>query len=208
MRYTQAATGPGWRAEPSRSPSSPAATAATTSTAPPPSISYADATNASFGKRRRRAAKEPSDQETDAATMISSPIASEPPALQPGPTTKPRPTRPTHAASAVARATRSPVIRRRMTICSGTEPAIIAATPESMRVSATCTSPTPSVRSATPSAAAESASSGATRSERRATTAISARIAEAARNLVPAVRRGGSVRTAILIARYVEPQTR
>jgi hypothetical protein len=177
------------------------ATAATRRTAPPPSISYADATNASLGNCRRRAAKEPSDQDTDAMTMIRSPIASEPPALQPGPTTKPRPTRPTSAATAVARATRSPAIRRRTTICSGTEPAIIAATPESMRVSATCTSPTPRVRSATPSAVAESASSAATRSERRATTAISARIAEAARNLVPAVRRGGSVRTAILIAR-------
>ena len=77
-----------------------------------------------------------------------------------------------------------------------------------MRVSATCTIPTPSVKSATPSPAAASASRGGTRSERLATTATSARIAEAARKRVPAVRSGGRVRTATLIPRYVEPHTR
>ena len=61
----------------------------------------------------------------------------------PGPTTSARPTRPTPAASTVARGTRSPASARQTTICSGTEPAIIAATPESILVSATCTRPTP-----------------------------------------------------------------
>ena len=51
------------------------------------------------------------------------------------------------------------------------------------------------------SGVAASASRGGTRSERLATTATSARIAEAARKRVPAVRSGGRVRTATLIPR-------
>ncbi len=56
--------------------------------------------------------------------------------------------------------------------------------------------------------AADSASRRSTRSDRRASARIAASTAAAARNRVPAVRSGGSVRTASLIPRYVEPQTR
>ena len=107
----------------------------------------------------------------------------------------------------VGRGTRSPASTRQRTIWSGTEPAIIAATPESILVSAKCTIPTPQPRRTTPSPAAASASRRGTRRERRRSARTAARIAAAARNRVPAVRKGGSVRTAILIPRYVDPQT-
>ena len=56
-------------------------------------------------------------------------------------------------------------------------------------------------------AAAESASRRSTRNERRATTRMPRGSPAAARKRVPAVSSGGSVRTASLIPRYVEPQT-
>jgi len=140
--------------------------------------------------------------------MIRSPTATEPPAIPSGPTTSARPTRPTVAASTVGRGTRSRARARQTTICNGTEPAIIAATPESILVSATWTRPTPQARRATPSPAADSTSRLLARSDRRATVRIPASTTAAARNRVPPVRRGGSVRTASLMPRYVEPQTR
>ena len=158
------------------------------------------ATSGSLGSRSHRDANDPLDQEIEAVSITRSPTAVAPPEKLSGPTTMASPTNPTTAASTVCRGTRSPAASRQTTICRGTEPAIIAATPESMRVSATCTRPTPNASSATPTAAAWSAWRRSTRSERRATTTMPARIAAAARNRVPAVRSGGSVRTAILIA--------
>ena len=96
---------------------------------------------------------------------------------------------------------------RRFSSRLAAEPAIIAATPESILVSAKCTIPTPQPRRTTPSPAAASASRRGTRRERRRSARTAARIVAAARNRVPAVRKGGSVRTAILIPRYVDPQT-
>ena len=153
-------------------------------------------------------ANEPRDHEIEATSITSRPTAPAPPSRPSGPITSTRPPRPIAAASTVARATRSPATRRQTTTCSGTEPAIIAATPESIRVSATWTSPTPNESSATPTPAAEMTSRREARSERPRSARMPASTAAAATNLVPAVSSGGSVRTASLIARYVEPQTR
>ena len=62
-------------------------------------------------------------------------------------------------------------------------------------------------RNAQPRGRDDLAPRGAKRAPERARGCPRARAA-AARNLVPAVSSGGSVRTASLIARYVEPQTR
>jgi len=118
------------------------------------------------------------------------------------------PARPTTALSFVAVATRSRAIVRHTITCSGTEPAIMAATLESIRVSASVTTPTPQVSSITPIPAAARASRHGTRNgvPRRARIAASSRPART--NREPAERSGGNVRTETLIAKYVEPQTR
>ena len=58
--------------------------------------------------------------------------------------------RPTSTLSRVARATRSRASVRRSITCSGTEPAIIAAMLESIRVSASVTMPTPNAKQGEP----------------------------------------------------------
>ena len=88
---------------------------------------------------------DPIDQLIDAMSITARPSAVEP-APRPGATTSPRPTSPVSALSCVARAGCSRPIVRMTMICSGTVPTMIAATLESIRVSATCTRPTPSVR--------------------------------------------------------------
>ena len=94
-----------------------------------------------------------------------------------------------------------------MITCSGTEPAIIAAMLESIRVSASVTTPTPQPSSATPRPRPPPprATGRATASAGAARIAASRSPASMKRN--PAESSGGIVRTEILIARYVEPQT-
>ena len=71
--------------------------------------------------------------------------------------------------------------RRISTTCNGTEPAIIAATLESIRVSATCTIPTPRHSISTPSPAAAVAARRSTRSDRPETATIAASSSAATR---------------------------
>ena len=94
-----------------------------------------------------------------------------------------------------------------MITCSGTEPAIIAAMLESIRVSASVTTPTPQPSSATPSPAAAPAWRHGTRNGVRRTARIAASRSPASMKRNPAESSGGIVRTETLIARYVEPQT-
>ena len=150
---------------------------------------------------------DPVDQAIDAPSIIASPTAWEPPETPVGITISARPASPTRALSLVAVAIRSRAIVRQMITCSGTEPAIIAAMLESIRVSARVTTPTPQPSSATPSPAAAPASRHGTRSDVRRTARIAASRRPASMNRSPAERSGGIVRTEILIARYVEPQT-
>ena len=91
-------------------------------------------------------------------------------------------------------------MRSRIT-CSGTEPAIIAATLESIRVSASVTMPTPSASSESPSSAEEASSRRVTRMLRPRSFRISASSVPARRKRVPAERNAGSVSTDSLIAR-------
>ncbi len=139
--------------------------------------------------------------------MSASPIALEEPS-PPGTTTSASPARPTRTESRVASATRSRASVRRRITCSGTEPAIIAAVLESIRVSASVTTPTPSASSAVPTTAAEPSSPRVTLMLRPVATRISASRLPASRKRDPAERKAGSVRTLILIAKYVDPQTR
>jgi hypothetical protein len=206
-RYSQAAIESAASAPPPRSRHSPAASAATTRKTPPASISYALATKGSRGRVRRGERKEPIDQETDAATMTRRPTAVEP-APRPGAITSPSPTSPASVLSRVARAGLSPAASRSRITCSGTVPAIIAATLESILVSATCTTPTPRVRRSKPTAAVESSSRRVTLKLRPRAASSAVRISPAAKKRDPAVSSGGSVSTAILIAKYVEPQTK
>ena len=92
-------------------------------------------------------------------------------------------------------------------ICSGTVPAIIAATLESILVSATCTRPTPSPSRRPPTIAAPPSSRRAIRREVPRNARIAARSRPATRKRDPAARSGGIVSTAILIPKYVEPHT-
>ena len=92
-------------------------------------------------------------------------------------------------------------------ICSGTVPAMIAATLESMRVSATCTSPTPSPRSSPPAIPLAMSSARVTRSDVPRKARIAARRSAATRKREPAASSGGIVSTAILIPKYVDPHT-
>jgi hypothetical protein len=108
---------------------------------------------------------------------------------------------PAAAATRVAWMTRSRATVRQTTTWTGTDPAIIAATLESIRVSATITTPTPHASRVTPSASADASSRRETRSGRPATRSASPSASPAARNRVPPEKRGGCVRTAILIAR-------
>ena len=130
------------------------------------------------------------------------------PASKPGAMTSASPTSPTSVARRIPRDTRSPTAERRRTTCSGTVPAIIAATLESMRVSATWTTPTPSVRSSKPTSALDASSRRVTRRLCPRAASTVARIAPAARKRLPAEKRGGSVSTTTLIPRYVDPQTK
>ena len=97
-----------------------------------------------------------------AAERIARPIALEAPS-PPGMTTSASPARPTSTESRVASATRSRASVRRRITCSGTEPAIIAAMLESIRVSASVTMPTPSASSESPSSAEDASSRRVTR---------------------------------------------
>ncbi len=92
-------------------------------------------------------------------------------------------------------------------ICSGTVPAIIAATLESILVSATWTSPTPSPSSNAPTEADAASSRRVIRSEVPRQARIAARRTPATRKRDPAARRGGIVSTATLIPKYVDPHT-
>ena len=92
-------------------------------------------------------------------------------------------------------------------ICSGTVPAIIAATLESILVSAMWTTPTPSARSSPPASALAPSSARLTRRDVPRHARIAASRIAAVRKREPAARSGGSVSTAILIAKYVEPHT-
>ncbi len=165
------------------------------------------ATNVSAGSGSLLEKNDPVDHDTDAPSMSASPIACEPPETPLGITIKASPARPTMALSLVAVAIRSRAsVRQRMT-WSGTEPAIMAAMLESIRVSASVTTPTPRPSSATPRAAAAPASRHGTRSRVRRSARIAASSNPATMNRRPAERSAGIVRTVILIARYVDPQT-
>ena len=87
----------------------------------------------------------------------------------------------------------SPARMRMPTICSGTVPTIIAATLESMRVSATCTMPLPSVSSSAPAAALASSSRRVTRKLVPRSARIVASTPAATTNRAPAERSGGSI---------------
>ncbi len=126
----------------------------------------------------------------------------------PGNTIRASPARPTSTLSFVASATRSRARVRSRITCSGTEPTIIAAVLESIRVSASVTTPTPSPSSARPSSAEDASSRRVTRRLRPSSVRINASSTPASRKRNPAERNAGSVRTEILIATYVEPQTR
>ena len=138
--------------------------------------------------------------------MIASPSAVEP-APKPGATTSPRPASPASVLSRVARDTLSREASRRAMTWSGTVPAIIAATLESMRVSAMWTTPTPNVRRSAPAIAQPASSRGVTLRLCPRTARIAATSRPATRNRLPAEMSGGSVSTTILIPRYVDPQT-
>ena len=189
-------------------PSSPVAAPSTSRKTPALSISQVVATKPSRGQRqpvREEGAERPGDaraerdREPDRARG----------ALAAGErrSARARP-RPTSTLSRVASATRSRASVRSRITCSGTEPAIIAAMLESMRVSARVTTPTPRPSSASPRSADEASSRRVTRMLRPRSTRISASSAPASRKREPAERNAGSVRTEILIATYVEPQTR
>ena len=92
-------------------------------------------------------------------------------------------------------------------IWSGTVPAIIAATLESIRVSATCTRPTPKVRRSNPAAALPTSSRRVIRRLVPRSARTAARIVPATRKRLPAAKSGGMVSTATLIPKYVEPHT-
>ena len=92
-------------------------------------------------------------------------------------------------------------------ICSGTVPAMMAATLESMRVSATCTRPTPSPSRSPPAIALATISARVTRNDVPRQARIAASRSAATRNRDPAARSGGIVSTATLIPKYVDPQT-
>ena len=91
-----------------------------------------------------------------AASAIASPTALD--ASPPGITISASPARPTSTLSLVASATRSRASVRSRITCSRTEPAIIAAMLESIRVSASVTIPTPSASSDSPSRPEEASS--------------------------------------------------
>ena len=158
------------------------------------------------GSARRFDRNEPVDHAIVEAIITASPSAVDP-APSPGATTNRRPTRPAIVLRRVARAGFSRAIRRRPMICSGTVPAIIAATLESMRVSAMCTTPTPSPRRSPPAIALATSSARETRSDVPRKARIAARRSAATRNRDPAATSGGIVSTAILIPKYVEPHT-
>ena len=151
------------------------------------------------GSGSRWAKNEPSDHETVAPTISARPIALEEPSM-PGITISASPARPTRTLSCVASATRSRARVRSTITCSGTEPTIIAAVLESIRVSASVTTPTPSPSSASPSSAEDASSRRVTRMLRPRRVRISASTAPASRKRKPAERNAGSVRTEILIA--------
>ena len=142
-----------------------------------------------------------------AASATESPTAPAAPP-PPGITTSASPASPTSTLRRVASATRSRASVRSRITCSGTEPAIIAAMLESIRVSASVTIPTPSASSESPSSADAASSRRVTRMLRPVTVRISASRTPASRKREPAERKAGSVRTESLIATYVEPQTR
>ena len=135
-----------------------------------------------------------------AASAIARPIALEAP-LPPGMTTRASPASPTSTESRVASATRSRASVRSRITCSGTDPAIIAATLESILVSAIVTMPTPSASSESPSSAEDASSRRVTRRLRPRSARISVSRAPARRKRVPAERNAGSVSTDSLIAR-------
>ena len=149
---------------------------------------------------------EPVVHENDALIITASPSAVEP-APRPGATTSSRPTRPPSVLRRVARAGFSLASSLQPMIWSGTVPAIIAATLESILVSATWTSPTPSPRSSPPAIALAPSSARVIRSEVPRHARIAPSSTAAVRKRVPAARSGGIVSTAILIPKYVEPQT-
>jgi hypothetical protein len=76
-----------------------------------------------------------------------------------------------------------------------------------MRVSATWTTPTPSVSKSTPIDTHERSSRLVILRLRARSPRIAVRIKLAVRKRDPAVSSGGSVSTATLIAKYVDPQT-
>ena len=164
------------------------------------SICQAVATNGSAGRRIRRETNEPYDHEIVAPSMSASPIAAEPPPA-PGTTTSASPASPASTLNRVAGATRSRTSVRSAITCSGTVPAIIAATLESIRVSATVTMPTQDTRSAAPTEAAAASSARVTRTLAPFSASTAARIAPAAAKRRPADNNGGKVRTDTLIAR-------
>ena len=151
---------------------------------------------------------DPVDQAIEPQSMIASPIAAEPPEMPAGPMIRARPPIPTTAATLVAVATCSRASVRHRITWSGTDPAIIAATLESIRVSARVTTPTPQASSMTPITRAARASRHGTRRGVRRRARIVPRRRPATVNRSPAERRGGIVSTEILIAKYVDPQTR
>ncbi len=182
------------------SPASPTARPSTTRNVPALSISHVVATKLSVGTGSRCPKNEPSDQDTVAPTMITSPSVLDAPS-PPGTTTSASPARPASTESCVARATRSRKTVRRRMIWSGTVPAIIAATLESIRVSASATTPTPSPSSAIPTSADEPSSLRDTRMSRPVASRIAASTMPASRKRPPVERNGGRVSTETLIAR-------
>src|SRR5439155_27138433 len=98
--------------------------------------SYQVETKGSSGRASRRETDAPVDQDIHAPSMRARPTAVEPLDDPLGITISPSPASPIAAARSVACATTSRASVRQMTTCSGTDPAIIAATLESIRVSA------------------------------------------------------------------------
>ena len=140
-------------------------------------------------------------------TITASPSAVDPDP-SPGATTSTSPTSPASVDTRVARAGLCPDASRRRTIWSGTVPTIMAATLESIRVSATCTRPTPNPRSSVPTIALAPSSRLEIRRLFPRRRRMAARRRAATRKRLPAASSGGMVSIAILIPRYVEPQTK
>ena len=166
------------------------------------------ATKGSAGIRIRPDRNDPTDQEAAAATTVNAPTsgtASEPP---PGSTSRTRPTKPSVTPANVQSGGRSPVAERNSTTSSGTVATSSAAIPDGTATpggpdSASTTRPLPPASRSTPTSAAEPSCRRSTRSAPgpRRSRSTTARTRPATANRRAADSSGGSVSTAIRMAR-------